>query len=53
MTKDETKVDPDDEASTRLFEETDDKEKKQPITSRRLQDKSSSYHSTAFWLHLW
>lgn len=42
MTKDETKVDPDDEASTRLFEETDDKEKKQPITSRSYKIKAAA-----------
>ena len=41
MTKDETKVDPDDEASTRLFEETDDKEKKQPITTRSYKIKAA------------
>ena len=41
MTKDETKDDPDNEASTRLFEETDDKEKNKPITTRSYKIKSA------------
>lgn len=41
MTKDETKDDPDNEASTRLFEETDDKEKNKSITTKAYKIKAA------------
>lgn len=41
MTKDERKGDPDNETSTRLFEETDDKEKNKPITTRSYKIKAA------------